>query len=83
MILSVRKISRVVRLVLYVTLFTLIGYKCLVLVQEMFAPVDKYRLPAGQDAIKVNATLPSQTAPEASFWEEARARLGLFYELGE
>jgi hypothetical protein len=83
MILSIRRISRLMRLVVYVALFSFIGFKCLTIVQEMFAPEDKYRTPAGRDAVKVDAAAPREQAGEQPFWEEAKERLGLFYEIGE
>ncbi|KEO82388.1 DUF4227 family protein [Tumebacillus flagellatus] len=83
MIISLRKVSRLARLVVYVALFSFIGFKCLSLVQEMFAPEDKYRTPAGRDAVKVDAAARQVQAENKPFWEETRERLGVFYEIGE
>ncbi|PWK14514.1 DUF4227 family protein [Tumebacillus permanentifrigoris] len=83
MIISMRRISQLARLVVYVALFSFIGFKCLTIVQEMFAPTDKYRTPAGRDAVKVDATRHQAQAGEQPFWEEAKERLGVFYLIGE
>jgi Protein of unknown function (DUF4227) len=83
MIISLRQISRFARLIVYVALFSFIGFKCLTIVQEMFAPEDKYRTPAGRDAVKVDANAKPTKAETKPFWEEARERLGVFYEIGE
>jgi hypothetical protein len=83
MIISLRQLSRFARLAVYVALFSFIGFKCLTIVQEMFAPEDKYHAPAGRDAVKVDAAAKQVKAEEKPFWEEARERLGVFYELGE
>jgi len=84
MILSVRKMSRVLRLMVFVCLFSFICFKVLTVLQGMLAPEQKYREPLGSDALKVNAVSAQGAGePAGSLWDEMRARLSVFYQTGE
>lgn len=79
MIISVRQISRFLRMIVFVAILSFICFKVLGIVQAMIEPVDKYREPRG-DAVKVDAPL-AEAPPTA--WEEVLGRLSLFYKIGE
>lgn len=81
MIISLRKISRWMQMIILVCLFSFILYKMLEVVHAWIQPVDKYREPKG-DSLKVNA---QSTGPQTdeTVWEDLIARLRLFYFTGE
>ena len=82
MIISVRRLSRLLRLLVFVTVFSFICFKVLGIVQDMIQPTNKYKEPVGDDAVKVNAQQYAGVSSQ-TVWEELLARLGLFYQIGE
>jgi hypothetical protein len=80
MIISVRQISRFLRMLVLVAILSFILFKVLTILQALFEPVDKYREPRG-DAVKVDAEL-ADSVPRTA-WEEVWRRLSLFYKIGE
>jgi hypothetical protein len=80
MVISVRRLSRLLRMLVFLCLFSFITYKVLGLVQEMITPADKYREPIGSDAVKVSTGEP---ADADQVWEDVLARLAIFYQIGE
>jgi len=84
MIISVRRLSRLLRLLVMVCLFSFICFKVLGLLQELIEPANRYREPVGGDARKVDAvhTMAGAT-PAEGLLEELLARLSVFYKIGE
>lgn len=81
MIISLRKISRWMQMMILVCLFSFILYKMLEVVQVWIQPVDKYREPIG-DSLKVNAEYAKM--PTDAYWlNDLITRLKLFYFVGE
>ena len=69
MVISMRRMSRFLRMLVFVAVFSFICFKVLGIVH-------------GDDAMKVNAR-PYVEVTSQTVWEELLARLGLFYEIGE
>lgn len=81
MIISVRRISRFLRMLIFVCLFSFICFKVLTIVQGMIQPThNKYKQPTGGDAVKVSAY---GTQPGEPMWQEMLDRLAAFYQIGE
>lgn len=80
MIISVRRVSRYLRMLVFVCLFSFICYKVLAIVHVMIEPTNKYKQPVGSEAVKVNADLTSQ---HETAWQEMLDRLSVFYQIGE
>lgn len=81
MIISLRKISRWMQMMILVCLFSFILYKMLGVVQVWIQPVDKYREPIG-DSLKVNAE-NAKRPTDADWLNDLITRLKLFYFVGE
>lgn len=81
MIISLRKVSRWLQMMILVCLFSFVLYKMLEAVQVWIQPTNKYREPAGE-SLKVNADLALRLTDPAWF-DEMLARVKLFYFLGE
>jgi hypothetical protein len=80
MIISVRRLSRFMRMLVFVGLFSFICYKVLAVVHVMIEPTNKYKQPVGGEAVKVNAA----TKPgHETAWQEMLDRLSAFYQIGE
>ena len=82
MVISMRRMSRFLRMLVFVAVFSFICFKVLGIVHDMIQPTNKYKEPVGDDAMKVNAR-PYVEVTSQTVWEELLARLGLFYEIGE
>lgn len=82
MVISVRRMSRLLRMLVFVAVFSFIIFKVLGIVHDMIQPTNKYKEPVGDDAVKVSAG-PYVEVTSQTVWEELLARLGLFYEIGE
>jgi hypothetical protein len=81
MIISLRQVSRFLRMIIFTVIFSFICFKVLMIVQEMIQPANKYKEPVGGDAVKVDARYDG-AAPEV-LYQELLGRLALFYEIGE
>ncbi|TCP59567.1 uncharacterized protein DUF4227 [Tumebacillus sp. BK434] len=81
MIISVRQLSRFLRMVIFTVIFSFICFKVLMIVQEMIEPANKYKEPVGGDAVKVEARY--EEAQSEAIYEEMLDRLSLFFEIGE
>jgi hypothetical protein len=85
MIISLRQVSRFVRMLIFVVAFSFICFKLLGIVQDMIQPTNKYKEPVGGDALKVNGAAQVQAdmvSPE-TLWDEMLGRLAVFYKIGE
>lgn len=86
MIISVRRVSRMVRMLIFVLMFSFICFKLLGIVQDLIQPTNKYKEPIGGDALKVDTPVAAhaqiQTSPQ-TLWNEMLERLSLFYKIGE
>ncbi|MGZ4030840.1 MAG: DUF4227 family protein [Tumebacillaceae bacterium] len=80
MIISVRRVSRFMRMLVFVGLFSFICYKVLAIVHVMIEPTNKYKEPTGSEAVKVDA---DYKADSESAWQEMLDRLSVFYQIGE
>ncbi|WP_157729456.1 DUF4227 family protein [Tumebacillus algifaecis] len=81
MIISLRQLSRFLRLIIFTIIFSFICFKVLMIVQAMIEPANKYKEPIGGDAVKVDARYEPVT-PDHSY-DEILYRLNLFFEIGE
>ena len=83
MIISLRQLSRFLRMIVFVALFSFICFKVLTIVQHMIQPTtNKYKEPVGGDALRVSASQAAAAAPEP-LWEQMLDRLAVFYQTGE
>jgi hypothetical protein len=80
MIISVRQVSRFMRMLVFIVLFSFISYKVLGIVHEMITPANKYKEPTGNDAVKVVSHPEEETE---TGWDEVLSRLSEFYQIGE
>lgn len=81
MVISLRKISRLLQMIILVCLFSFVLFKMFSAVNVWIQPTDKYRDPTG-DALKVNSDL--YNAQVDSVWlDNMLQRLKQFYYLGE
>lgn len=81
MIISVRKLTRTVRMLIWVCLFSFVLFKMLQAVHVWIQPSDRYREPKG-DSLKVDGSLYSH-ASNGDWLHQISVRLREFYFTGE